>query len=187
MVPQVAAAAGNEAEQTLDTAQRNRFIDRVPGARSGAGAYSHPGVGQQTGGGRIHNRAGSGSSSSSVQQRGGVGLAPSYASHLQARGGLGNRMQTGRKSTLPYTFSSSSIGPDYSIESAPNGTPRQSQIPVLGGTRQGPVPGANLGHMYQASPVMQQSVGGNSLPKNFGGLGFGGTKSSRRIRGPLQR
>ncbi|KAJ4310776.1 hypothetical protein N0V94_008278 [Neodidymelliopsis sp. IMI 364377] len=64
MVPQVAAAAGNEVEQTLDTAQRNRFIDRVPGARSGAGAYSHVGIGQQTGGGRIHNKAGSGSSSS---------------------------------------------------------------------------------------------------------------------------
>ena len=62
MASQVAVAAGDEAEHTLQTVRGNRSLDRMPGVRSGTGVYSHPGVMQHPGGGRVHNRQGSGSS-----------------------------------------------------------------------------------------------------------------------------
>ncbi|KAF2632228.1 hypothetical protein BU25DRAFT_358985 [Macroventuria anomochaeta] len=169
MVSQVAVAAGDEAELTLQTARGNRFIDRMPGARTGTGVYSHPGAVQQPGGSRLHNRQGSGSSGSSGQQRGGVGIgpAPTYASRLQGRG-ANARVHTG--------------------QSAPVGTPRQSRLPVLGGTRQAPVLNVNVGPPYQASPMLQrQSMGENGLNRGFGNSMLGGPKASRRSGGPLQR
>lgn len=103
MASRVAVAAGDEADMTLQTAQAtNRFIDRMPGTRTGTGMYSHPGGAvQQPGGHRLHNRQGSSSFGSSGQQRGGVDLgpAPSYAQHLQGRGS-GGRVHTGRKFML---------------------------------------------------------------------------------------
>lgn len=102
MASQVAVAAGDEAEMTLQTARGRRFIDRMPGARTGTGAYGHPGGAvQQPGGSRLHNRQGSGSSVSSGQQRGGIGIgpAPNYAQQLQGRG-LGGRVHTGRRFML---------------------------------------------------------------------------------------
>nr|GFD57863.1 hypothetical protein [Tanacetum cinerariifolium] len=61
MASQVAMAAGDEAEMTLQTAQGHRFIDRMPGTRIGTGANSHPGGAvQQFGGNRLHNRQVSG-------------------------------------------------------------------------------------------------------------------------------
>lgn len=103
MASQLAVAAGDEAEVTLQTARANRFTDRMPEMRAGTGIYSHPGGAvQQPGGNRLHNRQGSGSSGSSGQQRGGAGLGPasSYAQHLQGRG-MGGRVHTGRK-CMPY-------------------------------------------------------------------------------------
>jgi hypothetical protein len=96
MASHVATAAGDEAEMTLQTARGDRFIDRLPGTRSGTANYS------QMGGGRPHGRADSRSSGSSEQQRqqqqqqhrGGVGLGPAF--HLQSRG-LGVRTGTGRE------------------------------------------------------------------------------------------
>jgi len=103
MAANVAVAAGDEAEMTLQTVRAtNRFSDRMPGVRAGTGIYSQPGGAvQQPGGNRLHNRQGSGSSGSSGQQRGGVGLGPvpSYAQHLQGRG-MGGRVHTGRKFML---------------------------------------------------------------------------------------
>lgn len=104
MASQVAVAAGDEAELTLQTARGNRHIDRMPGVRSGTGAYSYPGASiHQFGGGGQHKRQGSGSSASSHQQRGGIGIGvgpvPTYASHLQDRG-FGVRHYSGRKSML---------------------------------------------------------------------------------------
>lgn len=98
MASQVAVAAGDEAELTLQTARGNRVIDRMPGARSGTGVYIHPSAAaKQSGASRLHNRQGSGCSGSSGQQRGGVGVgpAPSYTPHLQGRG-LGGRIHIGR-------------------------------------------------------------------------------------------
>jgi hypothetical protein len=94
---QVLVAADNEAE--LATGRGQRYIDRMPGARTGTGLYSHPDVAQQQNGRRVHNRDGSASSGSSGRQRGGIGIgpAPIYASHLQARG-LGVRNSSNRKS-----------------------------------------------------------------------------------------
>jgi len=103
MASHVATAAGDEAEMTLQTARGDRFIDRLPGTRTGTANYSQMGRNQQMGGGRPHGRAdsrSSGSSGQQQQQRGGISLGPAYASHLQGRG-LGGRMGTGRE--LPRT------------------------------------------------------------------------------------
>lgn len=96
MASHVATAAGDEAEITLQTARGDRFIDRLPGTRTGTANYSQLGVTQQMGGGRAHDRFDSRSSGSSGQHRGGVGLGPNYVSHLQTRGMRG-RMGTDRK------------------------------------------------------------------------------------------
>lgn len=98
MASHVATAAGDEAEMTLQTARGDRFIDRLPGTRTGTANYSQMGVNQQMGGGRPHNRDNSRSSGSSGQQRGGIGLRSNYASQVQGRG-LGGRMGTGRELT----------------------------------------------------------------------------------------
>ncbi|KAI1675187.1 hypothetical protein L13192_01934 [Pyrenophora tritici-repentis] len=97
MVSHVAHAAGDEAEYTLQTARRDRFIDRLPGTRTGTANYSQMAMPQQTGGGRPHERDISRSSGSSGPQRqGGVQYGPPFHAHLQGRG-LGGRVHTGRK------------------------------------------------------------------------------------------
>jgi hypothetical protein len=86
MASQVANAAGDEAEYTLQTARRDRFIDRVPGARTGSAAnYSQMGASRQPGGGRLHHRDNSRSSGSGGQQQTGISLGPPFANHLRAR------------------------------------------------------------------------------------------------------
>lgn len=94
MATQVVHAAGDEANFTVQTARGNRFVDRLPGARTGTANLNQVGSSQHHGGGRQHNRGNSGSSGSSgqQQQRGGIGLAPPWNSQLQNRG-LG-RMHT---------------------------------------------------------------------------------------------
>ena len=105
MASHVAHAAGDEAEFTLQTARGDRFIDRLPGTRTGTANYSQMGHSQQTGGGRLHHRENSRSSESSgrqqqQQQGGGIHLGPPFHnSQLHGRG-LGGRVSTGRKSTL---------------------------------------------------------------------------------------
>jgi hypothetical protein len=98
MASHVATAAGDEAELTLQSARGEHFIERLPGTRTGTANYRQTGMNQ--GSGRPHNRADSRSSGSSGQQRGGVGIGPMYASHLQGRG-LG-RTGTGRKFAIPH-------------------------------------------------------------------------------------
>jgi hypothetical protein len=109
MASHVAHAAGDEAKFTLQTARGDRFIDRLPGTRTGTANYSQMGLSQQMGGGRAHNRENSRSSGSSgrqqQQQGGGIHLGPPFNnSHLQGRG-LGGRVHTGRKSILSFTLS----------------------------------------------------------------------------------
>lgn len=99
MASQVAVAAGDEAEMTLQTAQGHRFLDRMPGARIGAGAHNRTGGAlQQLGGEMLHNRQVSGGSGSSSQQRSATGLGPpaNYAQHLRGRD-FSSRAQTNRK------------------------------------------------------------------------------------------
>jgi hypothetical protein len=109
MASHVAHAAGDEAEFTLQTARGDRFIDRLPGTRTGTANYNHMGASQQMGGGRPHHRENSRSSGSSgrqqqQQQGGGIHLGPPFTnSHLQGRG-LGGRVHTGRKSILSLTL-----------------------------------------------------------------------------------
>ncbi|KAF2833227.1 hypothetical protein CC86DRAFT_279026 [Ophiobolus disseminans] len=175
MASHVATAAGDEAEMTLQTARGDRFIDRLPGTRIGTASYSQMELNQQMGGGRSHVRDESRSSGSSGhQQRGGVGLGPSYASHLQGRG-LGGRMGTG--------------------QSAPVETPsnaHRSRLPVLGSTRQNVYLSQDTGPPYQNSPMTRQPLGGG-VARNLGSFGLGGGgKTSRRSggtpnNGPLGR
>ncbi|KAF2691310.1 hypothetical protein K458DRAFT_70033 [Lentithecium fluviatile CBS 122367] len=112
MATHVATAAGDEAEFALHTARGDRFVDRLPGVRTGTGTtnLSQHGPSQRHGGGSHHNRGGSGSSGDSGPQRGGVGLAPPWNSQLQGRG-LG-RVHTGNKlSSCWNTFAASSPEP----------------------------------------------------------------------------
>jgi hypothetical protein len=96
MASHVATAAGDEAEMTLHTARGDRFIDRLPGTRSGAANYNQMGASQRMDSGRPHNRVNSRSSGCSGQQQRGIGLGHSYAPHLQGRD-LGGKMGNGRE------------------------------------------------------------------------------------------
>jgi hypothetical protein len=103
MASHVAHAAGDEAEFTLQTARGDRFIDRLPGTRTGTANYSQVGMSQQVGGGRPHNRENSRSSGGSgrqqqQQQGSGIHLGPPFSNSQLQRRGLGGRVHTGRKS-----------------------------------------------------------------------------------------
>lgn len=191
MAANAAVAAGDEAKMTLQTVRAiNRFADRMPGARTSTGMYSPPGgTVQQPGGNRLHNKQGSGSSGSSGQQRGGIGLgpAPSYSQHLQGRG-MGGRVNTGRTFILVLLSISHGVRTDNIAESAPVGTPRPSRLPVVGGSRQPLMSNVNVGPSYQTSSLLQrQNVGNNSLNRGFFNSLLGVPKPSRRAGGPLQR
>jgi hypothetical protein len=101
MVSHVATAAGDEAEMTLQTARGDRFIDRLPGTRTGTVMYSPMPASQRVGGDRPHGRNDSRSSGSGGQQRGGIGLGHHYAPHLQGHG-LSGRVGTGRMSPVGH-------------------------------------------------------------------------------------
>jgi hypothetical protein len=79
------------------------------------------GLNQQMGGARPHARDESRSSggSSGQQQRGGIGLGPSYASHLQGRG-LGVRMGTGRESLEVHANKSCIVNDARRVRSSRN-------------------------------------------------------------------
>lgn len=96
MASHVANAAGDEAEFALNTARGDRFIDRIPGTRTGSANFGRLSDRQPTGNKRPHDRDNSRSSESRSQQQGGVGAGPPFASHLQGRG-MGSRVLTGRK------------------------------------------------------------------------------------------
>jgi hypothetical protein len=63
MASQVAVAAGDEVEMTSQTARGDRFIDRIPGTRTGTANLNKVGIGLQ----------------------GGIGLPPTFTSHMQGR------------------------------------------------------------------------------------------------------
>lgn len=87
MASHVATAATDEAEHALHTARGNRYVDKIPGTRSGIPNLSQYGTNAH-GGGKRHNRDGSGSSGGGGGQRHGqglssVGIGPSWSSHTQ--------------------------------------------------------------------------------------------------------
>jgi hypothetical protein len=95
MASYVAHAAGDEADIALQTARGDRYVDKLPGARSGNVNY-----GQSRQGGRqqYHNRNDSGSSGGlGTQRAGGIPLGGL---------GLGGRGFTGRRSYLGIRFQS---------------------------------------------------------------------------------
>ncbi|KAF2272097.1 uncharacterized protein EI97DRAFT_407010 [Westerdykella ornata] len=154
MASHVATAAVDEADHTLQSARPDRFVERLPGARSGIGNFSQPNVDNRQGGHqRYHNRNGSGSSGGGRVP--GVGIGPGGGNNSQAQGfGLGGRTFTG--------------------QSAATGTPLQGQhrsrLPVLGGTRANAFVGTDAGPAYQPSPATRQPLGLRS--QNIGGFGF---------------
>ncbi|KAL5114662.1 hypothetical protein ACEQ8H_007456 [Pleosporales sp. CAS-2024a] len=91
MASHVADAAGNEA-------RGDRFIDRMPGTRTGTAQYTQTGPAQGVGRARYHNRGDSKSSGSNGQQRQGIGIKQHYPVHLQRRA-MGDGIDTGRRST----------------------------------------------------------------------------------------
>jgi hypothetical protein len=98
MTSHVAHAAGDEAEFTLQSARGDRFIDRLPGARSGTANFSQMGTSQQTGD-RLHKRIISRSSGSSGRpQQGSIHVGPPFSSQLHGRG-LSSRVHNSRKSS----------------------------------------------------------------------------------------
>jgi len=100
MASHVAHAAGDEAEYTFQTARRDRFINRLPGTRTGTANYSQMAMSQQNGGSRLHGRDASRSSrSSGLQRQSGIQNGPSFHAHLQGRG-LGVKVHTDREFIL---------------------------------------------------------------------------------------
>ena len=175
MASHVAHAAGNEAEMTLQTARGDRFIDRLPGTRTGTSQYGQMGISQRIGGGRPHNRADSRSSGDSGQHRQGIGLSQHYA----------HRMGSSRMFTPSFWWCALTHD---SLETLPVGTPGHSQrsrLPVLGGIRQNVPHNHDSGPSYQASPMTRQPLG--SISHNVGSMGsfaLGGQgKKSRRSGG----
>ncbi|KAF2746491.1 hypothetical protein M011DRAFT_487263 [Sporormia fimetaria CBS 119925] len=167
MATHVASAAGEEADFTLQSARPgDRFIERMPGARTATGNFSVPNPGGRPGARqsqRYHDRQGSGSSGSGGQGHGhggGVGLGNAHSQ----RYALGGRSFTG--------------------QTAPAGTPSQSQsqhrsrLPVLGGARSNAFAEQQSGAGYQASPAQRQPLG---VPaRNMGGYGFAPRTAKKR-------
>lgn len=84
MATHVANAAGEEVDHTMQSIrQSDRFVDKLPGIRSGTVYVNQPGTTQQHGIGQLHNRAGSGSSGSSGHQR--LGSRLQFDPQLQSR------------------------------------------------------------------------------------------------------
>ncbi|KAL6155900.1 hypothetical protein ACJBU6_06096 [Exserohilum turcicum] len=152
MASQVAHAAGDEAEFTLQTARGNRLIDHLPGARSGTANLSQVGMTQQAGS-RLHNRVTSRSSGSSGRhQQSGVHVGPSFNSQLHGRGLTGRVLNN---------------------QSASTGTPlqaRRSRLPVLGGTRQNPYLNQQSTPSFQRSTMTRQPMGVGSAVQDLGGF-----------------
>ncbi|KAJ4354574.1 uncharacterized protein N0V89_006311 [Didymosphaeria variabile] len=169
MATQVANAAGEEVDHAMHTIrQSDRYVDKLPGTRSGTVNLNQLGTNQQRGGGRLHNRDASGSSGSSGQQR--------IGSRLQFNPQLQQRMFGGRTNTG---------------QSAPVGTPqvqghpsRRSQIPVMGGTRQNAFNNVDIGPPYQASPMTRQPLAGNINARNMN-FGLSGSTSKRSGMGNI--
>ena len=95
MASQVATAATDEAENTIHTASRDRFVDKIPGVRSGLQQHFNQfNVGYSSG--RRHDRQGSGSSGGNegqVHKTRNIGLGGSWDGQAQ-----NTRNWTARKS-----------------------------------------------------------------------------------------
>ncbi|EMD91485.1 hypothetical protein COCC4DRAFT_188455 [Bipolaris maydis ATCC 48331] len=153
MASHVAHAAGDEAEFALKSARGDRFIDRLPGARSGTANFSQIGPSQQIGD-RLHKRIISRSSGSSGrQQQGSIHIGPPFNSQLHGHS-LGSRVHSGQHVSVDTPSQA-----------------RRSRLPVLGGTRQNPYLNQEPTSSFQNSPMIRQPVAGGFLHSG---------KSSRR-------
>ncbi|KAF2739975.1 hypothetical protein EJ04DRAFT_483472 [Polyplosphaeria fusca] len=94
MSNQVTDAAGEQADFALQNARADRYVDRIPGTRTGTANVSHVRGHTQRGGVRQHHKDGSGSSGSG-QPRGAIQIGPAWNSQSQGSG-LGARLFAGR-------------------------------------------------------------------------------------------
>jgi hypothetical protein len=96
----VAQAAVDEAECAIHTARADRYIDKIPGTRTGTANFNQMGMPQQQMGGRQRNRStGSRSSRNEGQLHGGISLNPVW-NQMQGQG-LSGREYTSREFPLP--------------------------------------------------------------------------------------
>ncbi|CAI6248047.1 unnamed protein product [Periconia digitata] len=152
MATQVVDAAGDEADLAIYSTRNDRFINKIPGAQSGASNLPQLGTARHKEVGKHYNSGGSGSSGGNEVQRGEFGLGPQYGAHVQSRnvgGTVNNRGLPGTPSQ-PQTH--------------------RSRLPVLGGQR--PLSNVEVGSDYQAPPLSRQVFGGNIDPRVTGNQGF---------------
>lgn len=157
MASQVATAATDEAENTIHTASRDRFVDRIPGARSGLQQrFNQFSVGYP--GSRRHDRQGSGSSGGNdgrANETRNIGLGSSWNNHAQ--------------NVRSWT-----------AQSAPaSNTPSQhrSRLPVVAQTniRGNTILSADTGSQFRSTHSTRQTPNGfNSNTLCSGGGGGGG-------------
>lgn len=172
MASQVATAATDEAENTIHTASRDRFVGRIPGARSGLQQHFNQfNVGYP--GGRCHDRQGSGSSGGNEGQV-----------HKTRNIGLGSSWNGQAQNTRNWTAQSAPV----------SRTPPQhrSRLPVVAqsNTRGNTFLSADTGSQFQNTPMTRQplhTLGGGG--GGGGGYGFStGMKiGKQQIDGPLNR
>lgn len=171
MATHVATAAGDEAEFTLQSARGDRFIDRLPGTRTGTANFNQAGISQQRSDRRPHGRADSRSSGSTGQQRAAISIGPIHASYLQKRGSRG----TGGVNRKLKSWDARNVCANHSLlmtdvfeEITQGGTPSQfprSRLPVLGGSHQNVYLDPGVASVSQASPIIRQPLGEFSRAK----------------------
>lgn len=174
MASQVATAATDEAENTIHTASRDRFVDRIPGTHRGLQQHFNQfNVGYP--GGRRHDRQGSSSSGGNEGQV-----------HKTRNIGLGSSWNSQAQNTR-----------NWAAQSAPvSRTPPQhrSRLPVVAqsNTRGNTFLSADTGSQFQNTPMTRQplhSFNAHTLGGGGGGYGFSaGMKiGKQQIEGPLNR
>jgi hypothetical protein len=95
----VAQAAVDEAEYAIHTVRADRYIDKIPGTRTGTATFNQMGIPQQQMRGRQRNRStGSKSSRSGGQPHAGINLNPAW-NPMQGQG-LPDRGYTSREFSL---------------------------------------------------------------------------------------
>lgn len=168
MASHVATAATNEAEHTIHAATRDRFVDRIPGTRSGLQQHFNQFSLDPQGNGRNHNRRESGSSGGS----GGQGRAAQNS-------GLG-----------PSWTSQAQNARNWTSQSAPiSGTPSQhrSRLPVAHNNPRGSkFLGVDGGQQFGNTPMTRQSLNHPNTGGGHAGYGFGaGMKVGKQSGGGL--
>lgn len=97
MASRVVNAAGDEVDMALNTVSGDRFVDRIPGVRTGAGGFTQQNMSDSVARRRTHRPNESISSGGGVGQRGrATNTGQTWNSQSQSHG-LGNRVYSGNR------------------------------------------------------------------------------------------